>query len=333
MTETVMISEKYITFKYALEYFVTHLEYVQNNKKNIPGYEKYLKHFVDSNNFRKQGAGYSKKRHYKIQEQIDEYSEYEYGKLCITVTPSKWDGSYTDKGSYLHWLSTAINIVAVWEEDNKRFHIKGLQLLVAKWNKYKFIRPNIIAEKSLVDLDLFSTNIPNKTLIDFYDNFESLLFEDEEKESKIENQFGIKSHKAPKERIFRSSKCERKINIKHTVIQDLIIRELKKKYGNEAVFQEVGIQDTRLDVLVKIRENNKILYDIYEVKPYGSFYSCVREAIGQLMEYKFKAQEKGLHIRNLIIVGAAKVDAYYLKYIQEKYSSDFDYMYIENINL
>ena len=108
------------------------------------------------------------KQESKIQEQIDEYSEYEYGKLCITVTPSKWDGSYTDKGSYLHWLSTAINIVAVWEGNNNRFHIKGLQLLVAKWKNDKFIRPNIITEKSLVDLDLFSSNIPNKTLIDFH---------------------------------------------------------------------------------------------------------------------------------------------------------------------
>lgn len=111
-----MIFQKYVIFKQALEYFVTHLEYIQNNDSNIPGYTKYLKPFITNKTFKKQGSGYSEIRKYKIQNQIDAYSEYEFGKLCITVVPSKVDGSYTDKSCYLHWLTTAINIVATWKK-------------------------------------------------------------------------------------------------------------------------------------------------------------------------------------------------------------------------
>ena len=135
---------------------------------------------------------------------------------------------------------------------------------------------------------------------------------------KIETKFGIKSHKAPAKRIFRTSACEKVINIKHTEIQDSIVKKLKEMYGEEVVFQEVVVNDSRLDVLVEIKSNNNTVYDIYEIKPYCSFYSCMREAIGQLIEYKYKAQEKGLNIRKLIIVGPAKIDEYYLKNIQKK---------------
>ena len=319
-----MISQKYVNFKQALEYFVTHLEYIQNNNSNIPGYTKYLKPFIDSKEFRIQGSGYSEKRNYRIQKQIDAYSEYEFGKLCITVIPSKFDGSYTDKSCYLHWLTTSINIVALWNKTYNRYHITGLKLLNLKWENNSWNRNNVIDEKSLIELDLFSGNAPNQNLIDFYENFEGLLFTDK----KIEDHFGISSHKAPKERIFRSSKCERVIAIKHTDFQNKIIQKLKKIYGQEDVFQEVIIENNRLDILVKIKEDNETFYDIYEVKPYGSFYGCVREAIGQLMEYKYKAQEKGLNIRKLVIAGPAKVDENYLKYIQKEYSHKFDYVQI-----
>lgn len=157
-----------------------------------------------------------------------------------------------------------------------------------------------------------------------FDNFESLLFKNE----KIESHFGISSHKVPKERIFRSTSCEKIIEIKHTDYQDKVIQKLKKIYGQEEVFQEVVIGNNRLDILVKINEQNDIVYDIYEVKPYGSFYACFREAIGQLMEYKYKAQEKGLKIRKLVIAAPVMVDAYYMEYIQNEYNQRFDYIQI-----
>lgn len=53
------MNDKYLKFKCLLEYFVTHLEYIQNNNDvNTRGYDKYLKGLIDQNEFSKQGQGY-----------------------------------------------------------------------------------------------------------------------------------------------------------------------------------------------------------------------------------------------------------------------------------
>lgn len=46
-------------FKNLLEYFVTHLEWCQNEDTSILGYQKYIKKFVKKNEFRKTGQGYN----------------------------------------------------------------------------------------------------------------------------------------------------------------------------------------------------------------------------------------------------------------------------------
>lgn len=46
------------------------------------------------------------------------------------------------------------------------------------------------------------------------------------------------------------------------------------------------------------------------------------------MEYNYKAQEKGLSVRKLVIAGRAMVDDIYLKYIQNAYNQCFDYLQI-----
>ena len=49
------MSEKYKNCKYLLEYFVTHLEYLQTRNTNLPGYEKYIAHYINDNSFVKTG--------------------------------------------------------------------------------------------------------------------------------------------------------------------------------------------------------------------------------------------------------------------------------------
>lgn len=57
-------------FKHLLEYFVSHLEWCQNEDVNFIGYEKYIKNLVEKNKFRKAGQGYNGD---KIQLQIKEW--------------------------------------------------------------------------------------------------------------------------------------------------------------------------------------------------------------------------------------------------------------------
>ncbi|AIQ00766.1 hypothetical protein Q787_11260 [Ornithobacterium rhinotracheale H06-030791] len=54
------MEEKYLNFKSLLEYFVTHLEYCQNNEdKSTRGYHKYLKDWIEGTDkqFKKSGWG------------------------------------------------------------------------------------------------------------------------------------------------------------------------------------------------------------------------------------------------------------------------------------
>ena len=70
---------------------------------------------------------------------------------------------------------------------------------------------------------------------------------------------------------------------------------MKKNLKKIKKYDEVGIErtlgDIRVDVL-GINKNGKTdpreyTYDIYEVKPYESPTECIREALGQLLYYKY----------------------------------------------
>lgn len=67
------MSENYKNFKHLLEYFVTHLEYCQTENTNLPGYKKYIAHYINDNSFVKTGQGYNGG---SIQNQIEKWSKY-----------------------------------------------------------------------------------------------------------------------------------------------------------------------------------------------------------------------------------------------------------------
>ena len=62
----------------------------------------------------------------------------------------------------------------------------------------------------------------------------------------------------------------------------------------------------------------KYTYDIYEVKPYESPTECIREALGQLLYYKYMFEKNGYKVEKLIVVGKNKLDdEEYLNKIKE----------------
>ena len=58
--------------------------------------------------------------------------------------------------------------------------------------------------------------------------------------------------------------------------------------------------NTKIVVLAQ-KKNNQ--YDIFEIKPYQSATSCIREALGQLLHYKYLLDEGGYQVGTLYIVG------------------------------
>lgn len=144
--------EELIRFKHLLEYFVAHLEYVQNETVDFVGYDEYIKPFVETNQFSTSGLGY---KNHNIQKQVAKWDTYPNGKMCININPAY--GRYDTKNSYINWATTGINIIAKWNKEK----VSGLMLVNfddddghSQWSE-----PG--CEFSLNDLELYNgeTNI------------------------------------------------------------------------------------------------------------------------------------------------------------------------------
>lgn len=109
---------------------------------------------------------------------------------------------------------------------------------------------------------------------------------------------------------------------KHGEIQNALNEQLENKYDEVGIERTLG--DIRVDVL-GINKNGKTdprkhTYDIYEVKPYDSPTECIREALGQLLYYKYMFEKNEYTVGKLIVVGKNKLEFYdkeYLKTIKE----------------
>ena len=159
--------QEYTKFKSLLEYFVAHLEYVEN-KGSIShcGYEKYLQRWVESQEFKKTGTGYNGQ---KIQNQIADWEQYSVGKIAINCTP-QFGGNYKTRLCYLNWVSTGLNVTAQWSD----VHIVSLALENYD-GENKWI--TVVSPIFLNDLGLYDDQSPNDILKTFFDSFERMLLD------------------------------------------------------------------------------------------------------------------------------------------------------------
>lgn len=105
-------------FKCLLEYFVAHLDWLQNQNTNFIGYEKYIKPLYYKNIFTKNsynGYGYGQGwNDGKIQNLIKEWENYDGAKVCINV----YAANIQSRATYLNWKNSWNNIRPIWD-DNK----------------------------------------------------------------------------------------------------------------------------------------------------------------------------------------------------------------------
>lgn len=104
-------------FKCLLEYFVAHLDWLQNQNKNFIGYEKYIKPLYDKNIFTKNsynGYGYGQGwNDGKIQNLIKEWENYDGAKVCINV----YAANIQSRATYLNWKNSWNNIRPIWDNN------------------------------------------------------------------------------------------------------------------------------------------------------------------------------------------------------------------------
>ena len=159
---TIMDEASIQNFKCLLEYFTTHLNYIQTDNDNIPGYNTYLDEYVRSKTFMTSGQGYNDAA---IQNQIKRWDNYNGNKICINIQCNY--GSYTTKKCYLNWKSTGINIFAQWDGDKISSLVIGYCFWWEESNKYK-----VIESVTIEDLGLYGDSITDN-MVKFYKAFEN----------------------------------------------------------------------------------------------------------------------------------------------------------------
>lgn len=160
---------EYEKFKTLLEYFVAHLEFCVTDQKVGDGYNRYIR---DIKNFNRSGQGHKGQN---IQNQIKEWESYTNGDICININPTVYKG----RGCYLNWEDTAINVNALWDNDT----IVGLKIVK---DSYPISNAKDVVSYSIQDLGLLDNNPPNENLKVFFDRFNELIIQWNEKQKSIQ---------------------------------------------------------------------------------------------------------------------------------------------------
>lgn len=127
--------------------------------------------------------------------------------------------------------------------------------------------------------------------------------------------------------IVRQSREQIACDLRHNELQKVLYRRLARQFGKENVGTENrGVNDIRIDLVVQRKRG----YWFYEIKTAQSARTCIREALGQLLEYAFwpEAQEAA----RLIVAGECPIDKAaedYLHCLREKFKLPIRYEQIK----
>lgn len=106
----------------------------------------------------------------------------------------------------------------------------------------------------------------------------------------------------------------RTINYIHNIIQEGVYAELCLEYGANNVGTELHTgYDSRIDLVVK---TDKASFHFYEIKTGTSVRSCIREALGQIIEY-VHFREHPISVNKMFVVGSYSPNADEIKYIKK----------------
>ena len=125
---------------------------------------------------------------------------------------------------------------------------------------------------------------------------------------------------------YTSKQKEINIDIRHSFLQEELIAELEKKYGKANVSVENSFNGNRIDIVVK--DGND--FHFYEVKTASSAKSCVRQAIGLLLEYAYGNGLK--NATNIYVAGEFPIDIEtdtYMNYLRKEFVLPIHYKQIE----
>lgn len=112
------------------------------------------------------------------------------------------------------------------------------------------------------------------------------------------------------------------IRLRHNDYQSNLYIELSALYGEDNVGTEIYANGLSIDLVVKQGES----YWFYEIKTASTARACIRQALGQIMEYSYWPGHQ--RAAKLIIIGSAVATAEeisYIEYLQETFNLPLEY--------
>jgi hypothetical protein len=148
------------------------------------------------------------------------------------------------------------------------------------------------------------------------------------KVNKTEFRFDNKTKNLPTKSRYNTIEKEINVDVRHSILQEKLYNKLVLKYGKNNVGLENQINGNRIDIVVKIRQNE---YFFYEVKTGSSAKSCIRQAIGQLFEYAYWNNNSGFKVE-MVVAGEFEIDkttSDYIQYLKNEFKIPISYIKIE----
>ncbi|WP_417506551.1 hypothetical protein [Marinomonas gallaica] len=118
--------------------------------------------------------------------------------------------------------------------------------------------------------------------------------------------------------------AEKDLNIllRHNDLQYRLYKELSEIYGKKNVGAEVNVNGSSIDLVVK-REDE---YWFYEIKTASTVKACIRQALGQIMEYSYWPGHQ--QATKLVIAGEpmpTEEESKYLDFLREEFDIPIEY--------
>lgn len=138
--------------------------------------------------------------------------------------------------------------------------------------------------------------------------------------------FSDSTYKLPKKRHLAVESKELDFSIRHSMIQEKLVSELRQQYGANNVVAENYIGLNRIDVVVRDSQE----YYFYEVKVANSARDCIRDAFGQLLDYCCYPDVR--NASKLFVVGEPELDSAtkeYLEFINKEFNIPIGYLRVD----
>jgi len=122
--------------------------------------------------------------------------------------------------------------------------------------------------------------------------------------------FNTATRQLPQSREYTTERRAVDLEVRHSTIQEKLAIALIEQWGKEHVSIEQVVFGKKIDVVLKSGTE----FDFYEIKTCGSAKACIREALGQLMEYAYWPSCE--NATNLIVVGEEAIDRKTVEYLR-----------------